>query len=42
MMTPLEKPRRKIGFEVKEGRAAYGGKKRVEELKNQIVALWNM
>jgi len=28
LMTPPEKPRRKIGFEAKEGRAAYGRKKR--------------
>ncbi|MFH1951489.1 MAG: ORF6N domain-containing protein [Pseudomonadota bacterium] len=28
LMAPLEKPRKKIGFEVKEGRTAYGGKKR--------------
>jgi len=28
LMTPPEKPRKKIGFEVKEGRAGYGRKKR--------------
>lgn len=28
LMTPLEKPQRKIGFEAKEGRAAYGRRKR--------------
>jgi len=28
LMTPPEKPRTRIGFEVKEGRAAYGRKTR--------------
>ena len=27
LMTPPEKPRKKIGFEVKEGRTAYGRKR---------------
>ncbi|NVL89491.1 MAG: ORF6N domain-containing protein [Desulfobacterales bacterium] len=28
LMTPPEKPRKKIGFDIKEGRAAYGGKRK--------------
>jgi hypothetical protein len=35
LMTPPEKPQRKIGFEVKEGRAEYGRKRGIEELENQ-------
>jgi len=32
LMTPLEKPQRKIGFEVKEGHAAYGGQRKKQEI----------
>jgi hypothetical protein len=28
LMTPPEKPRRKIGFDIKEPRPAYGGKRK--------------
>ncbi len=32
LMTPPEKPQKKIGFEVKEGRAAYGGQRKKQEI----------
>jgi len=37
LMTPLEKPRKKVGFEVKENRAAYGrrGKAQKKNLENK-------
>ena len=38
LMTPPEKPSKKIGFEVKEGRVAYGkGRKRITETRERIV-----